>query len=89
MEIKFTELDKITANTKVAILVEKFTASDSVKYSEEITALNTLLLQVHELKRAKLYYGRKITEQAKELEELREENELMNKMVEEFKNFQP
>lgn len=85
MEIKFTELDKIKANTTTHILVEKFIASNSIKYKEEITALNTLLLQVHELKRAKLYYGRKITEQAKELEELREETKKQAEIIENFK----
>lgn len=85
MEIKFTELDKIAANSTAHILVEKFTLADSNKYSEEITALNCLLLQVHELKRAKLYYGRKIVEQAKELEELREETKKQKEQIEQFK----
>ena len=85
MNINFTELDKIVANSTANILVEKFIASDSIKYKNEITALNTLLLQVHELKRAKLYYGRKITEQAKELEELREETKKQAEIIENFK----
>ena len=81
----YTELEKIKANTTAHILVEKFIVSDPVKYDKEITALNCLLLQVHELKRAKLYYGRKITEQAKELEELREETKKQQEQIEQFK----
>jgi len=85
MEIVLTELDKIVANTKTSILVEKFIQADPIKYATDIEALNVLLLQVSQLKRAKLYYGRKIDSQSKEIIQLREENRLFKEQIENYK----